>query len=72
MTILPLTSPPAVFTHNHLPSLDTSTYVQRLLNALSLASQAILLLDQPNKDPEDIKEAFEEKCVILGNVITVI
>ncbi|KAJ1344749.1 hypothetical protein BSLG_000270 [Batrachochytrium salamandrivorans] len=42
----------------------------RLLNALSLASQAILLLDQPNKDPEDIKEAFEEKCVILGNVIT--
>ncbi|KAH6575255.1 hypothetical protein BASA50_006895 [Batrachochytrium salamandrivorans] len=43
---------------------------KRLLNALSLASQAILLLDQPNKDPEDIKEAFEEKCVILGNVIT--
>ncbi|KAJ8324726.1 hypothetical protein BDV3_004867 [Batrachochytrium dendrobatidis] len=43
---------------------------KRLLNAMSLASQAISLLDQPEKDQGNIKEEFETSCVILGNVIT--
>ncbi|EGF79621.1 hypothetical protein BATDEDRAFT_89364 [Batrachochytrium dendrobatidis JAM81] len=37
---------------------------------MSLASQAISLLDQPEKDQGNIKEEFETSCVILGNVIT--